>query len=66
MYLKLCWAYASSLSESDHASRDDLVKALAILEELTSTLQRVFGPAHPFTKDTRKDLQNVQKKLASV
>ena len=56
--------YASALI-SEGRSRDDLVEAVALLEELSSTARRVFGTAHPTMMTINGNLESARSKLAS-
>ena len=56
--------YASALI-SEGRSRDDLVEAVALLEELSSTARRVFGTAHPTMMIINGNLESARSKLAS-
>ena len=46
-------------------SRDNVVEAVALLEELSSTARRVFGTAHPITMIINRNLGRARSKLAS-
>ena len=50
LYEKMRCNYASLLFNDTESSRDELVEAVAIFEELTLTARRVYGPSHPQTK----------------
>ena len=50
LYEKMRCNYASLLFNDTGSSRDELVEAVGILEELTLTARRVYGPSHPQTK----------------
>ena len=50
LYEKMRCNYASLLFNDTGSSRDELVEAVAIFEELTLTARRVYGPSHPQTK----------------
>ena len=63
--IRLRWSYAEAYYTDKSASREDLVKALAILEEVSATRRRFFGPAHPTTKSVESKLQIVQEMVAS-
>ena len=56
--------YASALI-SEGRSRDDLVEAVALLEELSSTARRIFGTAHPTMMTINGNLESARSKLAS-
>ena len=49
----------------DRASRDDVVEAVTIHEELASTTRRVYGEFHPFAKLIQHELMDAQEKLAA-
>ena len=57
--------YASALI-SEGRSRDDLVEAVALLEELSLTARRVFGTAHPTTICIDGNLGRARSELASL
>ena len=57
--------YASILG-GEGRSRDDLVEAVALLEELSSTARRVFGTAHPTTMTINRNLKISRLQLASL
>ena len=56
--------YASALF-TEGRSRDNLVEAVALLEELSSTARRVFGTAHPTTMTISGNLGRARLRLAS-
>ena len=43
-------AVAVAVEKCAGSPRDEVVEAVAILEELTLTARRVYGPSHPQTK----------------
>ena len=57
--------YARTLYGDDCASRDDVVEAIATLEELDATTRRVYGTTHPVTEGVQYDLELAQEKLAT-
>jgi len=67
VFLRLRGIYASTLlwGADDRASRDDVVEAVTIHEELASTTRRVYGEFHPFAKLIKKELAHAQAKLAA-
>ena len=58
--------YALSLFKNSDASRDDLVEAIGIYEDLSSQTRRVLGGSHPFTGATQQNLLHVRWKLARL
>ena len=56
--------YAGALF-TEGRSRDDLVEAVALLEELSSTARQVLGTAHPRTMTINGNLGRARSKLAS-
>lgn len=63
--LHLHWNYAATLYSDDGASRDDVIEALAILEGLSATPQRIYGTSHPLTTNIQQNLKTARSKLAS-
>ena len=63
-YIRLRATYGQALLECDEASRDDVVEALAIFEDLASTIRRIYGTAHPFMPRIQADIEEARKKLA--
>ena len=63
--LKLRLNYAAALFSVEGASRDDVAESVTILEELESTVRRVYGPEYPFTKSLRSTLKHSRLKLAA-
>ena len=61
---KLRWNYALSLCDTG-ASREDVLEATTLLEELSSTAQRVYGPSNPVAAGVKRDLAHARRKLAS-
>ena len=59
--------YARALSEDDSASRDDLVEAVAILEEVSQTARRIYGtgPAGLVVEENEARLVRARSKLVS-
>ena len=47
--MRLRWSYGDVLHQDIGTSRDDVVEATTLLEELFSTARRIYGPAHPVT-----------------
>ena len=64
-FLRLRGLYASALGGDDCASRDDVVEAVTIFEELASTTRRIYGEFHPFAKLIQNDLERVRENLAT-
>ena len=63
-YIRLRATYGQALLECDEASRDDVVEAMAIFEELSTTIRRIYGTAHPFMPRIQADIEEARKKLA--
>ena len=61
---RLRWNYATCLCD-DAASRDDLVEAVTLLEELSRTTQRIYGTSHPLATDIRTTLGGAREMLAA-
>ena len=49
--------YAMALYKADGATLDELREAVTTLEETARIARRVFGVAHPFTKQIERDLR---------
>ena len=64
--LKLRWNYALSLCLDTGASRGDVLEATTLLEELSSTAQRVYGPSNPAAVKIKEDLAHARRKLTIV
>ena len=45
--IQMRWQHADALRLSDGASREDVVEAVTLLEELSRTTQRIYGTSHP-------------------
>ena len=54
------WNYAKALYKADGAPLDDLHEAVTTLEDTERIARRVFGGAHPVTKDMEGDLRKAQ------
>ena len=61
--LRLRATYAQSLYKDPTATLDDLREAVTTLEDMERTARRVFGGAHPFTKNIEGMLRNSRAKL---
>ena len=59
---KLHWNYADALFRDNSASRDDIVEAVSILDELHGMTRRVYGTAHPVTEGIQRSLTAAQKR----
>ena len=59
-FIKLRRTYARCLCDADGATRDDVVEATTILEELSRMTRRLFGPSHSFTEDNDNYLRTAQ------
>ena len=64
-FLRLRGIYANALRDDHGSSRDDVVEAVTIFEELASTTRRVYGEFHPFAKLIQDELMDAQEKLAA-
>jgi len=64
-FLRLRGIYANALRDDHGSSRDDVVEAVTIFEELASTTRRVYGEFHPFAKLIQHELMDAQEKLAA-
>ena len=56
--------YACAISFDTNSSRADVHEAVAILEAVVRTTQRVFGIQHPFFTEYRQDLEGARMRLA--
>ena len=56
--------YCSATCLDGGASRDDVVKAVALFDALLATAQRIYGPSHPKTAKVQIKVGNVREKLA--
>jgi hypothetical protein len=63
--MRLRWSYGDVLHQAIGATRDDMAEATTLLEELISTAQRVYGPAHPATTGIQHSCDEAQERLAS-
>mmetsp|Transcript_16704 Transcript_16704/g.47697 ORF Transcript_16704/g.47697 Transcript_16704/m.47697 type:complete len:275 (+) Transcript_16704:1179-2003(+) len=63
--IQLRWQHADALRLSDGASRDDVVEAVTLLEELSRTTQRIYGTSHPLANDIRNALGWARETLAA-
>ena len=52
LYLKLCLNYGQAICFE--GSREDVVESTTLLEELSSTTRRIYGPAHPFAETVQR------------
>ena len=57
------WHYARALYYDEGATLDDLHKAVTTLEDTERIARRVFGGAHPLTKDIEDDLRAARAAL---
>ena len=57
--------YAEALCRADGATLGDTREAVATLEDLERTTQRVMGGAHPTTASIGRTLQNARAALAA-
>ena len=64
LYLKLCLNYGQAICFE--GSREDVVESTTLLEELSSTTRRIYGPAHPFAETVQRAFVASQKALAHV
>ena len=63
--LRMRWGYAEALCRADGATLGDTREAVATLEDLERTTQRVMGGAHPTTASIGRTLQNARAALAA-
>ena len=76
--MRFRWTYAKALRDGSlrdcslsgkvyvrEASRDDLAESTAVLEELSRTARRVYGPVHPVTDRIQKDHEASRSVLAA-
>ena len=52
LYLKLCLTHGQAICFE--GSREDVVEGTTLLEELSSTTRRIYGPAHPFAETVQR------------
>ena len=52
LYLKLCLNYGQAICFE--GSREDVVESTTLLEQLSSTTRRIYGPAHPFAETVQR------------
>ena len=57
--------YGRCLYRDDNASRDDVVEAIEIFEDVQRRTRRVFGPGHPDWTALPRHLMAARDKLAS-
>mmetsp|Transcript_26250 Transcript_26250/g.80787 ORF Transcript_26250/g.80787 Transcript_26250/m.80787 type:complete len:119 (+) Transcript_26250:3-359(+) len=62
--LRLTENLAYALQDDPERTRDDLLEAETILQDVVQRRRRVFGPTHPDTPRVENTLSNVRKKLA--
>ena len=55
---------ARAIYRDTNSSRSDVHEAVAILEAVVRTTQRVFGIQHPFFTEYRQDLESARMRLA--
>ena len=63
--IQLRWQHADALRLSDGASREDVVEAVTLLEELSRTTRQIYGTSHPLANDIRITLGWARQKLAA-
>ena len=63
--LRMRWSYAEALCRADGATLGDTREAVATLEDLERTTQRVMGGAHPTTASIGRTLQNARAALSA-
>ena len=63
--IQMRWQHAETLRLDGDASREDLVEAVTVLEELSRKTQRIYGTSHPLPTDIRTTLGLARKKLAA-
>ena len=59
-------SYAHALYEEPRASQDDLIEALAIIEDVETRQRRIYGDSHPFTRNTQELLEGARMRLEDV
>ena len=57
------WIYAGVLCKDPDATLDDLREAVTTLEDTERTARRVFGGAHPLTKNIEETLRKARAAL---
>ena len=65
LMLKMRWSFAEVLCRADGATLGDTREAVATLEDLERTTQRVMGGAHPTTASIGRTLQNARAALSA-
>ena len=55
--------YAKASYKDPDATLDSLRETVATLDELEPSVRRVFGSAHPTTKEIEEDLRNARAAL---
>ena len=54
------------LQENPERTRDDLLEAETIMQDVVRRRRRVFGPAHPDTLRAEEDLSDMRENLANA
>ena len=63
--IRFRYLYADTLRLDGDASREDLVEAVTLLEELSRTTRRIYGTSHPLANDIRNTLGWARETLAA-
>ena len=53
-------AYARALYEDPRASQDDVLEAVAILEDTETRIRRIYGNSHPSTRENQEYLESAR------
>ena len=59
------WIYGQALYKDASSTLDDLREAVETLEDVERIARRVFGGAHPVTKDIEGDLRKARAVLGA-
>ena len=55
---------AEVLRDNPERTRNDLLEAVTLMEDAAQRRRRVFGPAHPRTRSSERDLSDLRERLA--
>ena len=61
--IRLRWTYAEALRVDDRATRKDLIESVKILEELSTSARRIYGPGNPTVKNVEHSLECAYENL---
>ena len=64
VYLNFVWTFSDCINRDRNLSRDDLLDAVATIDDSFRRSRRVMGPQHPLTSELERHLERAKSRAA--